>query len=138
MANSFGLISRLKEAKISVRYPAEVLDDQDIGEHSIQIKLDKTSSFIKGWNFCTDLYRILEHIDGPLRLGRQTPEEEPGGKVTSFLKNHQSSKAFAADSQRLVSQLYDDLPDDLKKIKPITGDPKLDRHGFIGMCVLIT
>lgn len=138
MANSFGFVSRHREAKTAVRYPAEVDDDADITLHGIRPSSDNTTSFLRGWNFCTDLYRILEHISGFIRRGRQFSSEEPGGQVTSFLVNRHSPKALVADSLRLVSQLYEDLPDELKQIKAITGDPQRDRNGFIGNYLLIS
>ncbi|VUC30167.1 unnamed protein product [Clonostachys rosea] len=137
MAKSFGSVARQREAKATVQYPAEVFDDSDISLHGIQVRPGKQSSFLRGWNFCTDLYRILEHTEGLIRPGRQITPEEPGGKVTLFLAGRRSPKTLAADSLRLVSQLYEELPDDLKRIKAITGDPQVDRHGFIGKRPLI-
>ncbi|KAM6512168.1 hypothetical protein FSOLCH5_009887 [Fusarium solani] len=59
ISNSFGFISRIREAKTSVKYPAEVFDDVNITETGILQRPDRVS-FLRGWNFCTDLYRLLQ------------------------------------------------------------------------------
>ncbi|OJJ38305.1 hypothetical protein ASPWEDRAFT_168219 [Aspergillus wentii DTO 134E9] len=137
LANSFGFVSRQREAKATVLYPAEVYDDEDITEAGIQLEPKKVS-FLRGWNFCSDLYRLLEHMDGLVRAARQTSVEEPGGLVTSFLSRRQPPKNFASDSLHLVSKLFEDLPDNLKKINSMTGDPQTDRYGFVASNILIT
>ncbi|KAH0428478.1 hypothetical protein CcaCcLH18_09036 [Colletotrichum camelliae] len=124
LAKMFGFISRHREAKAAVQYPSEVYDDTDITSTGIQQRPAGATSFLQGWNFCTDLYRILEQIDACSRLDRQTSVDRPGGKVTAFLACRQSPKVLAADSLRLLAQLYEGLPDDLKRIKAITGDPR--------------
>ncbi|KAJ5621818.1 hypothetical protein N7528_005050 [Penicillium herquei] len=136
MANSFGFVSRQREAKATVLYPAEVYDDSDITEYESHIRPDRVS-YLRGWNFCTDLYRLLEHMDGLARV-RQTPADEPGGVVASFLASRQPQKNFASDSLQLVSKLYESLPDDLRRINAMTGDPHQDRYGFIAANILLT
>ena len=37
-----------------------------------------------------------------------------------------------AEGLHLVSNLYDERPQELKKVKAMTGDPTCDRYGFIG------
>ncbi|KAL3292127.1 nuclear protein [Colletotrichum asianum] len=138
LAKMFGFISRHREAKAAVQYPSEVYDDTDIAPNGIQQRPTEVTSFLQGWNFCTDLYRILEQIDACSRFDRQTSVDSPGGKVTAFLACRQSPKVLAADSLRLLAQLYEDLPDDLKRIKAITGDPQKDRLGFIASNILLT
>ncbi|GAD97197.1 hypothetical protein CNBD2850 [Paecilomyces variotii No. 5] len=138
LANSFGLISRQRETKAAVQYPAEIYDDTDITESEILLLRPEKVSFLRGWNFCTDLYRLLEHMDGLVRAERQIPIEEPGGVVTSFLSRHRPHRQFASDCLQLVSKLYEALPEDLRTIKAMTGDPQLDRYGFIAANILIT
>jgi hypothetical protein len=36
----------------------------------------------------------------------------------------------------LISDLHAELPDELKRVKAITGDPQSDRYGLIGMAPL--
>lgn len=45
---------------------------------------------------------------------------------TEILARRQPRKNFTSDSLRLVSQLYDGLPEDPKKINSMTGDPQMD------------
>lgn len=110
-------------------YPAEVFDDEDITATAIRLRPERVS-FLCGWNLCTDLYRLLEHADDTIRTKHELSTEEPGGVVTAFLARPQ--KHFSSDILHLVSKLLADLPEALTKIKAETGDPQLDRYGFIG------
>ncbi|KAH9240824.1 hypothetical protein K456DRAFT_45962 [Colletotrichum gloeosporioides 23] len=70
LAKMFGFISRHRQAKAAVQYPSEVCDDTDITPNGIQQRPTEATSFVQGWNFCTDLYRILEQIDACSRRDR--------------------------------------------------------------------
>jgi hypothetical protein len=134
MSTKFGFPSRQREAKSTVLYPAEVQDDTDITETGLRINTDRVS-FIRGMNFCTDLYRLYEHSDAITRARTEHPSEEPGGAVTAFVSR--LTKHFTADCLHLVSKLYEALPKELKQFQAMTGDPNADRNGFIGMQIEI-
>jgi hypothetical protein len=66
----WGKISRCREAQSRVSYPSEVEDDNfsDAGYNNYQNLLTapqqpikNPKSWLHGWNFVTELYRILEH-----------------------------------------------------------------------------
>lgn len=137
LSSNFGFASRQREVKAMVKYPVEVFDDDDITETGIQLWSEHVS-FIKGFNFCTDLYRVLERIEGTVRARQLAASREPGGRIEAFLAEIYPSKRSASDSLHLVSQLYEDLPDELKKPKTLTGDLRADRYGFIACNVLLT
>lgn len=100
-----------------------------MSESGILLRPERVS-FLRGWNFCTDLYRLHEHLDGTVRARHNSSVEEPGGLVTSFVSR--PAKRFASDCLHLVSKMHEELPQELKKVKAMTGDPKADRYGFIG------
>ncbi|KAJ0120018.1 hypothetical protein J7T55_000871 [Diaporthe amygdali] len=137
LASSFGLASRQREVKAMVKYPAEVSDDDDITETGVQLWADQVS-FLTGWNFCSDLYRILERLQGTERARQQAMLGEPGYKTEAFLSELYSSKKLAAKSLHFVSESYENLPLALKKVKAMTGDVRKDRYGFIACNVLLT
>ncbi|KAK6076204.1 C6 transcription factor [Seiridium cupressi] len=136
LSSNFNFASRQREVKAMVRYPAEVFDDDDIPETGVQLWSEHIS-FIKGVNYCTDLYRILERMEGTVRKRQQATTTEPGGKIEAFSGIYPSKK-LGSDSVHLVSQLYEELPQELKKPKLLTGDLRADRYGFIACNVLLT
>ncbi|RSM10348.1 hypothetical protein CDV31_007224 [Fusarium ambrosium] len=137
ISHSFGFISRIREAKTSVKYPAEVFDDVDITETGILQRPDKVS-FLRGWNFCTDLYRLLQYLDDTFKTQQQFTRDEPGSAVSSLLSRLRSPKNFSSEMLHLISDLHAELPDELKRVKAITGDPQSDRYGLIAANILIT
>ncbi|KAJ3457981.1 hypothetical protein MRS44_012090 [Fusarium solani] len=130
ISNSFGFISRIREAKTSVKYPAEVFDDVDITETGI-LQIPDRVSFLRGWNFCTDLYRLLQYLDDTFKTQQQFTRDEPGSAVSSLLSRLRSPKNFSSEMLHLISDLHAELPDELKRVKAITGDPQSDRYGLI-------
>lgn len=83
---------------------------------------------MRGWNVCTDLYRIIEHVYDHLRADPAGKDEKDG--VTSFLACANRIDSHAA--QKLLRRLVGDLPLELRRVKPMTGDIEVDRLGFIG------
>lgn len=128
-SNTFNLVPRHREARATVHYPAEA-DDEDISEAGVSPRRDHVS-FMRGWNVCTDLYRVLEHVYDNLRADPVTEDEKgPGEAVTAFLSR--ASKVDAHAALRLVSRLLRELPLELRRVNPMTGDTNVDRMGFIG------
>ncbi|CAK44910.1 transcriptional regulator family: Fungal Specific TF [Aspergillus niger] len=131
-ATVWGGMIRFREVQSNVRYPREVNDDVLDFANEASISADCTtpasnpyepSVWMRGWNFTTDLYRILEHaIDGqrqslraenesPWSLFRPTPVPGP------LIMEH-------------VHSLFSALPSQLQSSKPATGDPEHDIVGF--------
>lgn len=127
---------RLREAHCSVTLPAEVHDDQDIIESGILPRQDADVSFIRGWNFVTQLYRILEHLNDRIR-SRQTYDTGPCDAVNRLFStkgdNLGDSGPSAAEISKLVSRLYEGLPNKFKHARPMTWDIVEDRYGFQGV-----
>lgn len=113
-----------------------MFNDDDITITGIQIKPDRIS-FLRGWNYCTDLYRLFENIDSMMRAWQEVSEDEPGGLLNSFLFCGRPSKHFTYEILNLISRLHENLPQELKKIKDMTGDPRTDWYGIIGKLSLI-
>lgn len=108
---------RSRESSSNVSYPEPIEDE---------IPQSPTTSvhWLLGWNFVTDLYRILEHaVDHLHRLRNplcRTPE------VFGTLDDHFSRAHVTAH----VVQMYTALPAELKSIHPACGDLAKDLFGF--------
>jgi hypothetical protein len=77
--------------------------------------------WIMGWNFTTDLYRILEH-----NLTRLRSRSSKFNLVDDLA----SSASLSLTGQDRVAELYSTLPPIFKQLQPITGDPARDIYGF--------
>ncbi|KAJ4416439.1 hypothetical protein N0V85_002273 [Neurospora sp. IMI 360204] len=74
-----------------------------------------------GWNFTTDLYRILEH-----NLSRLRTRSSRFHLVAESV----STPSLNVSSQDRVNELYMTLPPIFKQLQPATGDPAKDIYGF--------
>ncbi len=103
-----------QESHARVEYPSGRNDpeNQDVnhGTH-----------WIVGWNFTTDLYRILEHNLTRLRSrsSRFNLLGDPAGGESLF-----------STSQDRVAELYSTLPPVFRQLQPATGNPARDIYGF--------
>lgn len=100
-----------QEGHAKVHYPSAVDAQAVDGVH-----------WIVGWNFTTDLYRILEHDLSRLR-SRTSKFANLGHPTTTW-------GAFSVSSQDFVNDLYSALPPVFKQLQPATGDPARDIYGF--------
>ena len=103
-----------QEGHARVEYPSgrSDTDSQDPND---------ATHWITGWNFTTDLYRILEH--NLTRLRSRSSKFNLLGDVAS-------SVSVPLTSQHRVAELYSSLPPVFKQLQPATGDPARDIYGF--------
>ncbi|KAF3389477.1 hypothetical protein F1880_003800 [Penicillium rolfsii] len=137
----WGGIIRYREAHSSVRYPSEVDDEfitphgyglppvspeSSIRSHSdIPIISRHPVSWIHGWNFTTDLYRILEHVvDSTRRRFSST-----NGTIEVWSMFGPASMSEPAVMERALS-MYAALPPQFHETPPTTGDMSKDLFGF--------
>lgn len=135
-------VVRCREQQSDVSYPTEMDDDlfgdtgfssrestspnilhPSPGRDGAQVR---TSSWLCGWNFVTDLYRVLEHVIPCFRDRRSRP------RGRSLL--HDIFKDDSAVSQNYVRDrimsTYDSLPQCFKESPPVCYDVRQDRYGF--------
>jgi hypothetical protein len=149
-------IIRHRESQSTVLYPAEV-DDEDITESGIRIRPrgskgkprsatglnggsgnglgHERQSFFRGWNFVVDLYRILEHAVESLRARKTTSlsPDDPSEPVSAlFDRKITKESPSAGEVMRVVGKLYDQLGDEFKGAKAMTGNVDEDVYGFQG------
>jgi hypothetical protein len=89
----------------------------------IDISPSADGNWIIGWNFTTDLYRILEHV--LVRLKTRS------SRFNVFVNSPVGDPASTTeDIESQVSQLYSALPGYFKDLLPATGRVEQDIYGF--------
>ncbi|KAJ5183909.1 hypothetical protein N7492_001525 [Penicillium capsulatum] len=145
----WGGVIRYREAHSFVRYPTEVDDDfittNGYGVASISPESNPTSTgtvtvvsrqpvpWLRGWNFTTDLYRILEYVvDG----NRRRFSSANGTTEVWSLFNPLSMSEPAVMDQVLT--MYSALPSQFRETSPTTGDMSKDLFGFQSANIMAT
>ncbi|KAJ5923372.1 hypothetical protein N7454_008617 [Penicillium verhagenii] len=136
----WGGVIRYREAHSLVRYPSEV-DDEFITNHGygmhtmspesalrqgeVPVVSRQPVSWIHGWNFTTDLYRILEHVvDGTKRKFSSANGTQ---EVWSLFSPASMSEPVVMER---VRSMYAALPPQFRETPPTTGDGTHDLFGF--------
>ena len=114
---------RSQEIHANVRYPGDSNEDW-VTESPTESRGDK-KGWLQGWNFATDLYRILEHTLNKSRA--KTFEHEDRRRVDSLLFQDTFSDEKVLNT---ILQLYYQLPSVFKETPPMTGDRAKDIFGF--------
>lgn len=84
----------------------------------------RTSSWLCGWNFTTDLYRVMEHVITHFRDKRRHKR--------SFLNDifGEAPAVPASNVRDSIMAMYNNLPQCFKETQPVTCDANQDRYGF--------
>ncbi|OGE46810.1 hypothetical protein PENARI_c106G12408 [Penicillium arizonense] len=137
----WGGVIRYREANSLVRYPSEV-DDEFIIYHDyglppvspyssvlssgdVTIASPQPVAWLRGWNFTTDLYRILEHVVDS--NWRRFSAANGTAQVHSLFSPPPISEAAVMEH---ILSMYAALPSQFKETPPITGDMTKDLFGF--------
>jgi len=128
----WGGVVKGREQQYKVSYPIEV-DDELISDAMPPpiSQTNATQNWLYGWNFITDLYRILEHA-----LARFRESKGDDGRQTSFLReiffrDRADNSITVASVRDHVMQMYLALPDCFKQTpRDITFDSRKDIYGF--------
>ena len=138
----WGGIIHWREAQARVSYPSEIDDEwfSDTGIHisttvnpqvskdlsSLVSKLHGSSpSWLHGWNFTTDLYRILEHVMDQYHLLKVRDYSLPN--VTDLFMSDTPSQIKILDH---VMEMYDQLPQRFKETPEVGVDASEDRFNI--------
>ncbi|KAJ5809688.1 uncharacterized protein N7503_001906 [Penicillium pulvis] len=137
----WGGVIRYREAHSLVRYPSE-LDDEFITERgygvpsqpqglnslptaNVTVVSRQPTPWLRGWNFTTDLYRILEHVVDGNR--RRFSSANGTTQVWSLFSPLSMSEPAVMDK---VLTMYSALPSQFRETPPTTGDMSKDLFGF--------
>ncbi|KAL6232837.1 hypothetical protein BDW75DRAFT_11623 [Aspergillus navahoensis] len=129
----WGGIIRHREAQSNVRYPGDVKDDF-ISKNTHRVSPAEngrlgapwlSDDWICGWNFITDMYRMLEHaVDSQRRRSRPNNGTMD---VWSLFRPPQTTGSWLMDH---VLSMYSSLPPQFRETRPVTGDLAHDIFGF--------
>ncbi|KAF2773077.1 hypothetical protein EJ03DRAFT_324130 [Teratosphaeria nubilosa] len=119
----FDSLMRSQETHSNVRYPSEINDEDitpGIGSPT------NSHNWLRGWNFATDLYRVLEH--SIKRRRRQHQIRDDRISITRILIADGVPEHHIMQN---VLELYRKLPGQFKDgAMPFTGDKSKDLSGF--------
>ncbi|KAI9373383.1 hypothetical protein BJX61DRAFT_382058 [Aspergillus egyptiacus] len=127
----WGRVVRHREAQSNVRYPGQVKDDfislNDQGDSPSNVTPGGRNSvdWICGWNFTTDLYRILEHAVDTQRRFAQL--ENGLTDVWALFRPAQTAGSWLMDH---VLSMYEALPRQFRETRPVKCVLAHDIFGF--------
>lgn len=128
-ATIWGGIIRCREAQSAVSYPAE-LDDEMIANDPVDITMiiprpNTRLCFLKGWNYTTDLYRILEHAVDRFRRRRNL-----GNSTVGTLLDMSATSTSPQTILDLVGVMHSKLPSRLVNVHQIGTSLFEDHFNF--------
>ncbi|KAF2277726.1 uncharacterized protein EI97DRAFT_271660 [Westerdykella ornata] len=112
-------------ANARVHYPTEVEDELITPLATLPSPLP-TTSWLRGWNFTTDLYLTLEHASSRVRARYARIDDRIDVAAVFGMPASKPSAAVLAS----ITAHYDALPPDFKMFAPPTGDRGCDIFGF--------
>ena len=130
---------RCRETQSRVMYPSELDDEmfsstgvsnlpsstgtQRFGSFS-EPAITDTSSWLHGWNFTTELYRILEHA---VAVHRRRPRNI--GPFSPSDLFHQSAPPHSVVLDKIIL-MHENLPSRFKETRGVVGETTADRYSF--------
>lgn len=118
---------RSQEIHAYVRYPSRV-NNENLGISQSQhnkTDVETDVSWITGWNFTLDLYRVLEHVIGKARSRKFHHDDRRSVDSLVF------SDTFSdRNVMQTMLNMYYELPRQFKETLPMTGDLRKDIFGF--------
>lgn len=120
--------AKSREACFNVCYPTECDDESfsDAKSPTVSEGGFDNLSWLKGWNFVTDLYRILEHTVNQLGHLRNSTKRTPPIQGHHFEQDNASHFSVLSN----IMDLYEQLPGIFKATQPLTGKLETDLFGF--------
>jgi hypothetical protein len=130
---------RCREKQSRVLYPSELDDEMFLPAgisnvlSSLEMQRDSsvfkptvtdTSSWLHGWNFTTDLYRILEHA---IDVHRGRPQNTVPFSPSDLF--HQSAPPQSEVLDKIM-RMHENLPSRLKETRGVVGKLTADRYSF--------
>jgi hypothetical protein len=131
---------RCRESQSRVLYPSE-LDDEMFSETGIgnlpnspttrrvssfsKPAITDTNSWLHGWNFTTELYRILEHAMDEFH--RRRPQNI--GPFSPSDLFHQSAPPQSVVLEKIIL-MHENLPARFKETRGVVGETTADRYSF--------
>lgn len=117
--------TRTQELHLNVRYPNE-MDDGTMATTNIEAPPGQHRvSWLVGWNFTIDLYRVLEHVLNKSRAKRFNHDDRRSVDSLVFGDVFSEKSVMAT-----MLNMYYGLPPQFKATPPMTGDRSQDIYAF--------
>jgi len=110
---------RSQEEHTNVRYPGEPPSESLPESHPAN------PSWIVGWNFATDLYRVLEHTLSKVRARKFFHDDRRQVDGLVFQEQFDDTKVM-----QTILGMYYELPPQFKETPPMTGDMRKDIFAY--------
>lgn len=114
---------RGQEIHAYVRYPNDVNEENLIT--NLSPGASSPVSWIIGWNFSLDLYRVLEHVVNKARTKKFHHDDRRSVDSLVFADTFSDR-----DVMQTMLNMYYELPRQFKETLPMTGDLRKDIFGF--------
>ena len=114
---------RSQEVHSYVRYPSEISIDNMSPVQATQA--GQPTSWLVGWNFALDLYRVLEHVVNKVRATRYKHDDRRAINGLIFTDSFSDQNVM-----QTMLNMYYDLPRQFKETPPMTGVFEKDVYGF--------
>ncbi|ORX34866.1 hypothetical protein BD324DRAFT_635405 [Kockovaella imperatae] len=128
-AISWDGIVRHRQSQTNVRYPVEVVNDDAISPSGC-LPASGVSTFIRGWNITTDLYRILEHLVDRMRCTQLRPSPSGVARTDTVIALFTAPGPSVKEIRQLVDATCGQLGPEFQQAHAMTGDLDMDRYGF--------
>jgi hypothetical protein len=116
---------RTQEVHLNVRYPNEKYDGTIAGAKIEAPPGQHRVSWLVGWNFTIDLYRVLEHVVNKARAKRFSHDDRRSVDSLVFGDGFSEKSVMAT-----MLNMYYALPPQFKTTPPMTGDTTQDIFAF--------
>jgi hypothetical protein len=122
VAACWNCVLRSQEVHANVRYPVDT--DEQL-HYAFKSPAQSQHSWLLGWNFVTDLYRVLEHVLNKARTKRFQHDDRRSFNNLVFQDNFADQHVL-----NTVMQMYYALPPVFKETPLMTGDIHRDTYGY--------
>jgi hypothetical protein len=136
----------------NVSYPSEIEDTpvcdpvlSDNNNNQNNLPGSQQPSWLRGWNFTTNLYRILERVMDVIATTRRRTSGvgPPPMQLLEYSIGGAPDPASAPPSSLAsvmpyVNGMYDGLPDNFKQVRPMTGNVEKDIDSFQAANIVVT
>jgi hypothetical protein len=88
-------------------------------------------SFLTGWNFSIDLYKVIEHLVDRSRV-KKVQSDKTSISFLDTMIDQNRHETSARSLLEMMEGLHDQLPPIFKTVRPMSGDVEADCFGFQG------
>ena len=131
-ATTWGGLVRHRQTLTNVLYPALVRHDDDITADESRTCPVVEDSFLYGWNFAIDLYKMIEHLVDRSRQRKMRTGVRSVSPLDAIIDPFAVEEPSSQSMLVLMETMHANLPQVFKHVPAMTGDVEADCFGFQG------